>query len=106
MDFWERLRDRIKESDLKQDWVAQKIRVPVGTFKNWLTRRTYPNAQQIVDIAKVLNTSSEYLLTGTDRGTLNEDESRLLTGFRQLSKCDQGHIEIIVDAWVRRYKGK
>jgi transcriptional regulator with XRE-family HTH domain len=100
------LKDGIKDSDLTQEWIARKIRVPIGTFKNWLTRQTYPNAEQIVEIAKLLNTSAEYLVTGTDRENLTEDERRLLGGFRQLSKYEQDHLAVTIDAWVRRFKSR
>jgi transcriptional regulator with XRE-family HTH domain len=103
MDFWERLRAIIKDGGLTQERIARKIRVPIGTFKNWLTRETFPNAEQIVDIAKLLNTSAEYLVTGEERNLI-EDERRLLSGYRQLSKYEQEHIMIAVEAWVRRFK--
>jgi transcriptional regulator with XRE-family HTH domain len=104
MDFWERLRDTIKDKDLTQEWVAQKIGVPIGTFKNWLTRQTYPNAKQIVEIGHLLDTSAEYLVTGVERGNLTEDERQLLANFRLLSKCEQEHISVTIEAWIRRFK--
>jgi transcriptional regulator with XRE-family HTH domain len=104
MDFWERLRDTLKGKDLTQEWLARKINVPIGTFKNWLTRGTYPNAQQVVDIAKLLNTSAEYLVTGSERGNLAEEERRLLANFRLLSKCEQEHITVTVETWTHRFK--
>jgi transcriptional regulator with XRE-family HTH domain len=66
MDFWDRLREKIKERGLTQYRIAKKLNVPVGTFKNWLSRQTYPDAQKIVEIAKMLGTSAEYLMTGDD----------------------------------------
>lgn len=104
MDFWERLKDAIKDKDLTQEWIARKIRVPIGTFKNWLTRKTYPDAQQIVDIAKLLGTSAEYLVTGAERGILDEEERRMITAFRHLSKCEREHIAFTAEAWTRRFK--
>jgi transcriptional regulator with XRE-family HTH domain len=104
MDFWERLKDTIKDRDLTQEQVSRKVRIPIGTFKNWLLRRTYPDAREAVEIARLLNTTVEILVTGTDRTGLTEDEQRLIHGYRQLSKCEQGHIAAIIDAWIKKFK--
>jgi hypothetical protein len=105
MDFWERLRDGIKDNDLTQEWIARKIRAPIGTFKNWLTRRTFPDAEQIVEIAILLHTSAEYLVLGTDKVNLTDNERSLLSNYRKLSGCDQEHITVTVESWVHRFKG-
>jgi transcriptional regulator with XRE-family HTH domain len=104
MDFWERLRDTIKDKDLTQEWLAQKIGVPTGTFKNWLTRQTYPNAKQIVEIGRLLDASAEYLVTGTEYENLAAEERRLVSAFRALSKCEQEHIICTIEAWTRKFK--
>jgi transcriptional regulator with XRE-family HTH domain len=104
VDFWERLKDTIKDKDLTQEWIAAKIHVPIGTFKNWLTRRTYPNAKQIVEIGHLLDTSAEYLVTGTERENLAIEERRLVSAFRALSKCEQEHIICTIEAWTRKFK--
>jgi transcriptional regulator with XRE-family HTH domain len=92
MSFWDRLRTKIKECGLTQDGIAKKLNVPIGTFKNWLLRQTYPDAREIIEIAKMLDTSAEYLVTGTDASKLSEEERHLLTSFRKLSKYDKEHI--------------
>jgi transcriptional regulator with XRE-family HTH domain len=104
MNFWERLKDTIKDKDLTQERIAARIRVPVGTFKNWLARRTYPNAKQIVEIGRLLNTSAEYLVNGTEREKLTVEERRLVSAFRALSKCEQEHIICTIEAWTRKFK--
>jgi transcriptional regulator with XRE-family HTH domain len=102
MNFWDRLRAEIKERDLTQEDVAKKLNVPIGTFKNWLLRQTYPDALEIVEIAKMLDTSAEYLVTGTDSAGLSEEERHLIKSFRKLSKCEKDHVVIAVDAWIQK----
>jgi len=104
MDFWNRLKEEIKERDLSQDWVARKLKVPIGTFKNWLLRQTYPDAKEAVEIARLLNTSVEYLVFGKDDTGFTDDERRLINGFRQLSKYDQSHIAAIIEVWIKKFK--
>jgi transcriptional regulator with XRE-family HTH domain len=102
MSFWDRLRNEIKERGLTQDGAAKKLNVPIGTFKNWLLRQTYPDAREIVEIAKILDTSAEYLVTGADASKLSEEERALIKNFRRLSKYDREHIALIIDAWLRK----
>ncbi|ADK81286.1 helix-turn-helix domain-containing protein [Sediminispirochaeta smaragdinae] len=64
MDFWERLKTLIKEQKTTQEWVANKTGVSFGTFRKWMSRKTMPNADQAVEIAEVLDTTVEYLVTG------------------------------------------
>lgn len=106
MDFWDRLKTEIKDHDLTQERAARRLKIPIGTFKNWLLRRTYPDAREAVQIAKLLNTTVEYLVTGTDRSGFSDDERRLIEGYRQLSKYDQGHIAAIIEIWLRKFREK
>jgi transcriptional regulator with XRE-family HTH domain len=100
MDFWMRLKYGIKVQNTTQEWVAGKIGVPFSTFRKWLTRRTYPNVREGVEIAKLLETSVEYLVTGADAAGLSENELRLINGFRKLNKNDQEKIILAVEAWL------
>jgi transcriptional regulator with XRE-family HTH domain len=104
MNFWDRLKDKIRDRELTQEGIARKLKIPIGTFKNWLLRQTYPDAREAVEIAKLLNTTVEHLVTGTDRNGYTDDERRLIDGYRQLSKYDQVHIMAIIEVWIRRFK--
>jgi hypothetical protein len=85
MDFWTRLKTMIRDNNTTQEWVANKIKVPFSTFRKWFTRKTYPDAKESVDIAKLLNTTVEYLVTGESPLCLNETEKKLIENYRQLS---------------------
>jgi transcriptional regulator with XRE-family HTH domain len=107
MDFWDRLKYKMKDLDLTHEEVARKLGIPFGTFKNWLLRQTYPDAREAADIAKLLHTTVEYLVNGAEESVKPaDDEQRLLDGYRRLSKYDKGQIMIIVDAWNRKYTDK
>jgi transcriptional regulator with XRE-family HTH domain len=102
MDFWMRLKTEIKEKNTTQEWIAGKIGVPFGTFRKWLTRKTYPDIKQGVEIAELLNISVEYLVTGSDREILSEEERNLLRDYRKLDKADQENITLAIGAWLRK----
>jgi len=62
--FWKRVNDLIKSQDKKQETVAQKCDISYQTFRGWITRKTFPDGLQTANIARELNTSVEYLVTG------------------------------------------
>jgi len=53
MDFWMRLKSEIKAKNTTQEWIAGQIGVPFGTFRKWMTRKTYPNVKEGTEIAKL-----------------------------------------------------
>jgi transcriptional regulator with XRE-family HTH domain len=100
MDFWVRLKSEIKAKNTTQEWIADKIGVPFGTFRKWMTRKTYPNLKEGVEIAKLLETSAEYLVTGIEPEGLNDIERKLITAYRKLSSGDQENTLLAVNAWA------
>ena len=102
MDFWMRLKNEIKVKNTTQEWIAGKIGVPLSTFRKWMTRKTYPNLKEGTEIAKLLETSAEYLVTGTEPEGLNAKERELLSAYRKLSPADQENVLLAVNAWLEK----
>jgi len=100
MDFWIRLKNEIKAKNTTQEWISSKIGVPLSTFRKWMTRKTYPNLKEGVEIAKLLETSAEYLMTGIEPEGLNDVERKLLVAYRKLSSGDQENVLLAVNAWA------
>jgi len=97
-----RLKSEIKLKNTTQEWIAGKIGVPFGTFRKWMTRKTFPNLKEGVEIAKLLETSAEYLTTGVHPEGLNDEERNLLTSFRKLNRNDREKILLAIDAWLKK----
>jgi len=102
MDFWIRLKNEIKAKNTTQEWISGKIGVPLSTFRKWMTKKTYPNIKQGVEIAKLLDTSAEYLVTGIESETINDIERKLITTYRKLSSGDQENALLAVNAWAEK----
>jgi len=100
MDFWIRLKKEIKAKNTTQEWIAGHIGVPFGTFRKWMTRKTYPNLKEGVEIAKLLEVSAEYLVTGIEPETLNDKERRLIITYRKLNTVDQDNAILALNAWA------
>ncbi|GHV58139.1 hypothetical protein AGMMS49579_25090 [Spirochaetia bacterium] len=105
MDFWTRLKEQIKRKNTTQEWIAAKIEVPFGTFRKWLTRKTYPDLKQGLEIAGLLDTSVEYLVTGSGPDILSEEERNLVRNYRKLDKADQENITLAMGAWLGKGHG-
>ena len=97
-----RLKEAIKAQNTTQEWVSGKIGVPLSTFKKWMNRRTYPNLKEGVELAKLLDTSAEFLVTGAYTESLNDEEHRLVADFRKLSREDRENITLTLNAWLKK----
>lgn len=95
-----RLKNEIKAQNTTQEWIAGKIGVPLSTFRKWMTRKTYPNLIEGVAIAKLLETSAEYLATGIGLEDLNDSERKLLIAYRKLNAADKENALLAVNAWA------
>jgi len=104
MDFWTRLKNEIKAKNTTQEWIAGQIKVPFGTFRKWMTRKTYPNLKEGTEIAKLLGVSAEYLITGSEQEGLDNIERNLINTYRKLSSTDKENALIAVNAWAEKYK--
>jgi len=65
-----------------------------------MTRKTYPNLKEGVEIAKLLGISPEYLITGTNPEGLDTSEQKLINSYRKLSPTDKENVMLAVNAWV------
>lgn len=95
-----RLKNEIKGKNTTQEWIAGKIDVPLSTFRKWMTRKTYPNIKEGIEIARLLETSVEYLVTGIEKETLSETEQKLISSYRKLSFTDKENALLAVNAWA------
>jgi len=97
-----RLKNEIKAKNTTQEWIAGKISVPLSTFRKWMTRKTYPNIKQGIEIAKLLETSAEYLVTGIEPEgySLDKTERKLIGAYRKLSSADKENALLALNAWA------
>lgn len=72
LDFWLRVKQKLDFQDFTQRELAQKIGESYNTLQSWINRDRLPNAEQAVKIANTLNTSVEFLVTGTVSNKKND----------------------------------
>ena len=65
MSFKENLKNELVYNDIKVKELANRVKIPYTTMLSYLdSRAIIPNAEIAVKIAKALNVSVEYLVTG------------------------------------------
>ena len=63
--FGERLR-QLREGKYSQEELAEKLNVHNNTISKWETGKQEPRAQKVAELARLLGTSTAYLLGDTD----------------------------------------
>ncbi|MBO5825576.1 MAG: helix-turn-helix transcriptional regulator [Treponema sp.] len=66
LDFWVNVKELLDDNDISQKELAAAINESYNTLQSWITKDRLPNAEQAVNIARVLKTSVEYLVTKKD----------------------------------------
>ena len=74
----ERIESQRKKLNLSQKELCQKCNIIDTTYSSWKNRNRLPSAEDIMQLAKILNTSVEWLITGKDSGTATPEEQQLL----------------------------
>lgn len=75
--FWERVKELIKRNSTTQEWLASQCDVSLGMVKSWIFNKRLPDAAQAVRIAKALQTSVEYLVSGEETTPLALENAML-----------------------------
>ncbi len=102
MDFRERLRDEIAFSGLSNKEVAARAGITIRSLVSYVSSQAcIPSAEVAVRLARVLNTSVEYLVSGEkSRGSqdsTNEEERKLLYVYKNLPESQRKLLLAVAD---------
>lgn len=64
--FKDRLNEALKENNISQKALAQKISMSQGVVNNYCTGKREPSLDVLISICKILKVSSDYLLGLSD----------------------------------------
>lgn len=103
-----RIRERRKALQLTQTDMHRVCGITSGALSQIENGSRVPSAIAFYSIAKALNCSMEYLMTGTYTDTKNfifyENEEELLKGFRELDADDKEELIEIMQMKLRKMK--
>ena len=75
--FKERLLDELSYQEISKTDFAEKVGISINTLNMYLYRGSIPAADIAVKMAQVLNTTSEYLILGTeDKETVHSQNTK------------------------------
>ena len=85
-DFWNRVKTLIKQSSFTQRSLSESIGLSPRTLEIMMNRGSIPDIFQAYKMAQLLNTSIEYLITGSDptKPDVSELEKTLSLALQQL----------------------
>lgn len=100
----ERMFKTMSEKGIKSIDIANHLNITKSVLSNWKNRGTNPPAEYIVPICELLGISIEYLLTGTEKNNLTENEKELLESFKFLPDREQIKLIGIVEDKAKKFK--
>ena len=65
--FWNRVNQQLKKEKATQKELAAFIGIPQRTIENWIYRGNFPLINEGYRMAKFLNVSVDFLVTGKER---------------------------------------
>lgn len=104
-DFGSILKQLLDERGISQKWLADAAETKEATISRYVTGVNKSSRLDIlVNIAKALNVSTDYLLGLTDvpqyKSDMTAEERILLSAFRRASERDEGIIWSVLDAYM------
>lgn len=92
----ERIDSLLKSRNEKRKDLCNGLGMAENTISAWSSRGTIPAADILNDIAIYLDTSIEYLLTGTDKSGFSQKEISLIKSYRTLSERDRKIVDNLI----------
>ena len=104
-DFAKTLKETIESRNISQKWLADAADTKEATISRYVTGvNKSPNVDILINIAKALNVSTDFLLGLTDVPNFSSDVSKeeriLLSAFRKASERDIAVIWQLLDPYL------
>ncbi|WP_295798457.1 helix-turn-helix transcriptional regulator [uncultured Treponema sp.] len=94
LQFWTNVKEELEYNLITQKELASAIGISYNTLQSWITKDRLPDAEQALKIAKQLNTSIEYLVTGK-----SEEQKGIKTNLQnmipKLNRLSNENLELI-----------
>jgi len=107
-DISSRIDNLLSQNNLRRIDLVRGTGINEGTIRNWI-KGTIPSAEAACKVAKYLNVSVEWLITGETSGSshnelvLNEEERALIDIFRHLDNRDKNAVLTLAKSLEDQY---
>ena len=97
LQFWQKVKEELEYNLITQKELAEKIGISYNTLQSWITKDRLPDAEQALKIAKQLNTSIEYLVTGKneEKNGIKQNLQEIIPKLNHLSNENLELIDLI-----------
>ncbi|MBR0581271.1 MULTISPECIES: helix-turn-helix domain-containing protein [Bacillus] len=101
----DRLRSLREKHNLTQEQIAKKIGISRGTYAHYEINKRRPDYETLIKITDIFNVSLDYLLTGKEFDSSNEDMWKELLDpktelfFKDLKDASDDKIEELIQFW-------
>ena len=97
LQFWQKVKEELEYNLITQKELAEKIGISYNTLQSWITKDRLPDAEQALKIAKQLNTSIEYLVTGKneEKNGIKQNLQEMIPKLNHLSNENLELIDLI-----------
>lgn len=107
MTIIERILEIAEEKNIKQVEIANLLDKGTAQITSWKKRGCNPPAEYLPQIAKLLNVSISFLMTGEEENnTFTYDEMELIDNYRKLNTNDKSEIHDIIQIKINREENK
>lgn len=83
LQFWKNVKDELEYNLLSQKELSESINLSYNTLQSWITKDRLPDAENAVKIAKKLNTTVEYLVTGKKIRIQNDNNRKIILNLKK-----------------------
>lgn len=105
-----RIKEKRKEMHLTQTKIKELTGISSGNMSDYENERVLPSALAIISLSKVLNCSTDWLLTGHSTqnsiNTYSSEEQSLIETFRKLTDNDKEEILLLSRIKLERIENK
>ncbi len=96
--FWKNVKDELDYKMMSQKELAATVKISYNTLQSWITKDRLPDAADSVKIAKALDVSVEYLVTGKKMSLKSEfspDINAIIYSAEHLDKDDLNLLKVM-----------
>lgn len=93
LQFWKNVKDELEYNLMTQKELAESINISYNTLQSWITKDRLPDAEKAVNIAKKLNTTVEYLVTGKSKVQKDDNRKIILNIQKEMNSVFDEYLE-------------
>ncbi len=97
-EFVNRIDEILEKKRLKRAALCEDLKLSATAITDWARRGTIPAADIALKIAKYLNVSLEWLITGTEPEGLTQEEREILEKWNSLEEGQKETVTILLNA--------